>query len=141
MYSRNKIRLIFSGYPDSLYIGIISPYILDITNNKGGLIVFFKSQIPSRRINDIKIPSNMQHFTETHRKTSNFDISTCHFCFMQKIIYYSKRNSPRFSLPKFCRCSIYVITIVNFTNRAVQSLFNFPQRSSMDFSKVTNYTF
>ena len=83
----------------------------------------------------------MQHFTETHRKTSNFDISTCHFCFMQKIIYYSKRNSPRFSLPKFCRCSIYVITIVNFTNRAVQNLFNFPQRSSMDFSKVTNYTF
>ena len=36
--------------------------------------------------------SKYTHFTETHRKTSNFNISTCHFCFMQKIIYYLKRN-------------------------------------------------
>ena len=45
----------------SLYIGIIiSPYILDITENKGALIVFVKSHIPSRRFNDFKIPSNIQ---------------------------------------------------------------------------------
>ena len=48
-------------------------------------------------------------FTETHRKTSNFDISTCHFCFIQKIICYLKRNQPRLSLPKFYRCSNLVI--------------------------------
>ena len=59
------------------------------------------------------------HCTETHRKTSNFYmcllnfISTYHFYFMQKIIYHLKRNWPRFSLPKFSRSSIYVITIVN----------------------------
>ena len=74
------------------------------------------------------------HSTETHRKTSNFDISTCHFCLIQKIICYLKRNQPRFSLPKFYRCSIYVIAIVKFSNRPVQNLFNFPQRTSKDFS-------
>ena len=44
----------------SSYINIISPYILDITENKGGLMVFLKSHIPSRRLNDFKIPSNIQ---------------------------------------------------------------------------------
>ena len=44
----------------SLYISIISPYILDITENKGDLMVFVKSHIPSRRLNDFKIPSNSQ---------------------------------------------------------------------------------
>ena len=44
----------------SSYINIISPYILDITGNKGGLMVFLKSHIPSRRHNDFKIPSNIQ---------------------------------------------------------------------------------
>ena len=44
----------------SLYINIISPYILDITENKGGMMVFLKSHIPSRRLNDFKIPSNIQ---------------------------------------------------------------------------------
>ena len=71
------------------------------------------------------------HFTEIHRKTSNFDmcllsfISTCYFCFMKKIIYYFKRNWLRFNLPKFCCSSIYVITIVKFNNRPIQNLFNF----------------
>ena len=44
----------------SSYINIISPYILVITENKGGLMVFLKSHIPSRRLNDFKIPSNIQ---------------------------------------------------------------------------------
>ena len=39
---------------------MISPYILGITDNKGNLMVFVKSQIPSRRLNDLKIPSNIQ---------------------------------------------------------------------------------
>ena len=64
-------------------------------------------------------------------------IFTCHFCFIKKIIYHLKRNFTRFSLPKFCRSSIYVITIVEFRNRPIQNLLNFPQRTSMDFSKVS----
>ena len=44
----------------SWHISIISPYILHITDNNGGLMVFVKSQIPSRRINDIKTPSNVK---------------------------------------------------------------------------------
>ena len=44
----------------SSYIRIISPYILDITGIKGGLMVFVKSHMSSRRLNDLKIPSNMQ---------------------------------------------------------------------------------
>ena len=36
---------------------MISPYILDITDNKGGLMVLVKSHIPSSRLNDLKIPS------------------------------------------------------------------------------------
>ena len=56
--------------------------------------------------------------TVNHRKTSNFGmcllnfIHTCHFCFIPKIIHHLKRNWPRFSLPEFCRSSIYVITVV-----------------------------
>ena len=42
----------------------------------------------------------------------------------------------RFSLRKFCRSSIYVITIVKFSNRPIQNLFNFPNRTSMDSCKV-----
>ena len=93
------------------------------------------SLVPSRYVMS-------RHFTETHRKTSNFYmcllnfISTCYYCFIQKIIYHLKRNWPRFSLPKFCRISIYVITIVKFSNRSIQNPFNFPQRTSMDFCKV-----
>ena len=44
----------------SSYIPIISPYILDITERKAGLMVFVKSHIPSRNLNDFKIPSNIQ---------------------------------------------------------------------------------
>ena len=44
----------------SLYISIIRPYILDIKDCKRGLIVFVESNIPSRRLNDFKIPSNIQ---------------------------------------------------------------------------------
>ena len=36
----------------SSYIIIISRYILDITENKDGLMVFLKSHTPSRRLND-----------------------------------------------------------------------------------------
>ena len=42
------------------YISITSPYILDITDRKGGLMVFVKSHIPSRRLTAFKIPSNIQ---------------------------------------------------------------------------------
>ena len=35
-------------------------HILHIIDNKGGLMVFVKSHIPSRRLNDFKIPSNIQ---------------------------------------------------------------------------------
>ena len=82
----------------------------------------------------------IEHFTVTRRKTSNFDmcllnlISIYHFCFIQKIFYHLKRNWPRFSLSKFCRSSIYVITIVKFSNSPIQNLINFPQR--MDFCKM-----
>ena len=41
-------------------MSLISPYILDITDSKGGLMVFVKSHIPSRSFNDFKIPSNIQ---------------------------------------------------------------------------------
>ena len=44
----------------SLYSSIISPYILHIVNNKGGLMVFVKSHIPLRRLNDFNILSNIQ---------------------------------------------------------------------------------
>ena len=43
------------------YIGILSPNILsDITENKGGLMVLVKSHIPSRSLNNFKIPSNIR---------------------------------------------------------------------------------
>ena len=86
------------------------------------------------------------HLTETQRKTSNFDmyplnfISTCHFCFIQKIIYHLIRNWARFSLPKFCRSSIYVITNVKFSNSLIQNIFSFLQWTSMDFRKVKRLT-
>ena len=35
-------------------------YRLHITDKRGGLMVFIKSHIPSRRLNDFKIPSNIQ---------------------------------------------------------------------------------
>ena len=41
-------------------ISIFSPYILNITENKGDLMVFVKSHTPLRRLNDFKIPSNIQ---------------------------------------------------------------------------------
>ena len=53
------------------------------------------------------------------------------------ILTLAKKNWPRFSLPKFTRSSIYVITIVKFSNRSIQNLLNFPQRTSMDFYKVS----
>ena len=42
------------------YFSIISPYMLHIIGNNGGLIVFVKTHILSRRLNDFKIPSNIQ---------------------------------------------------------------------------------
>ena len=44
----------------SSHISIISPYIVDITDNKGSLMVFAKPHIPSRRLNNFKIPCNIQ---------------------------------------------------------------------------------
>ena len=41
-------------------VGYHFPYRLDITDQKRGLMVFVKSHIPSRRLNDFKIPSNIQ---------------------------------------------------------------------------------
>ena len=41
-------------------MGCHLPYRLDITDKKGGLMVFVKSHIPSRRLNDFKIPSHIQ---------------------------------------------------------------------------------
>ena len=93
---------------------------------------------------ELVFKNQLKHFTETHRKTSNFDmcllnfISTCHFCFIQKIFYHLKRNWPRFSLPKFCRSNIYVITIVKFSNSPIQNVFSFPRWTSMNFCKVKN---
>ena len=39
---------------------MIRRYILDIKESKGSLMVFVKSHIPSRRLHDFKIPSNIQ---------------------------------------------------------------------------------
>ena len=40
--------------------GYHTPYRLDITDNKGGLMVFVKPHIPSRRLTEFKISSNTQ---------------------------------------------------------------------------------
>ena len=57
---------------------------------------------------------NVHTFTETHAKTSNFDTSTCHFSFKQKIIYYLKKNYPRFSYQSS--------TVVAFTSSLLYNL-------------------
>ena len=44
----------------SSHISIISPYILNIRDNKGGLMVSVNSHIHSKRLNGLKIPSNIQ---------------------------------------------------------------------------------
>ena len=44
----------------SSYISIITTHILHVISNKGSLMVFVKSHIPSRRLNDFKIPSYIQ---------------------------------------------------------------------------------
>ena len=44
----------------SSYISIISPYTLHLIDNKGGLMVFVKSHIPSIRLNIFKILSNIE---------------------------------------------------------------------------------
>ena len=61
----------------SLYISIISPYILDITENKGGLMVFVKSHIPSRWLNDFKIRSNIQIVPFEINLSSKENIVSC----------------------------------------------------------------
>ena len=87
-------------------------------------------------------PGSGSRFQKQPGKTSNFNmcllnfIFTCHFRFIQKIIYHSKRNLPRFSLMKFCCISIYFIAIVKFNNRPIQNLLNFSERISMDFCQV-----
>ena len=50
------------SFPNNQFVlvGYQLPYRLNITDKKGGLMVFVKSHIPSRRLNDFKIPSNIQ---------------------------------------------------------------------------------
>ena len=50
------------SFPNNQFIlvGCYLPYRLYITYKKGGLMVFVKSHTPSRRLNDFKIPSNIQ---------------------------------------------------------------------------------
>ena len=43
-----------------ILVGYHLPYRLNIADKKGGLMVFVKSHIPSRRPNDFKIPPNIQ---------------------------------------------------------------------------------
>ena len=50
------------SFPNNQFVlvGYHLPYRLDITDKKGGLMVFVKSHIPLRRLNAFKIPSNIQ---------------------------------------------------------------------------------
>ena len=50
------------SFPNNQFVlvGYHLPYRIDITAKKGSLMVFVKSHIPSRRLNDFKIPSNIQ---------------------------------------------------------------------------------
>ena len=50
------------SFPDNQFVlvGYHLLYRLDITDRKGGLMVFVKPHIPSRRLNDFKVPSNIQ---------------------------------------------------------------------------------
>ena len=57
--AETKLDEYFPNYQFVL-VGYHLPYRLDITDKKGGLMVFVKSHIPSRRLNDFKIPSNIQ---------------------------------------------------------------------------------
>ena len=59
MYSRNEIKLIFLQY-EFILVGYHLPYRVDITDKKGGLMVFVKSHILSKRLNGFKIPSNIR---------------------------------------------------------------------------------
>ena len=73
----------------SSYISIISPYILDITDNKGGLMVSVKSQIPSRRLNDLKIPSNIQIIPfEINLRTEKWLVASIYNAQSQKNKYF-----------------------------------------------------
>ena len=40
-------------------------------------------------------------------------------------------------MPKFCRSSIYVITIVKFSNKPIQNLFNSPQQTNKIFKYLS----
>ena len=46
-------------YNQFALVGYYFPYRLDIIDKKCGLMVFLKSHIPSRRLSDFKIPSNI----------------------------------------------------------------------------------
>ena len=50
------------SFPNNQFIsvGYHLQHRLDITDKKGGLVVFVKSHILSRRLSDFKIPSNVQ---------------------------------------------------------------------------------
>ena len=49
------------SFPNNQFVlvGYHLPYRLDITDKKGGLVVFVKSHTLSRRFNDFKVPSNI----------------------------------------------------------------------------------
>ena len=54
-----KLRESFSN-KQFVLVNYHLPYRLDIADKKGGLMVFVKSHIPSRKFNDFKIPSYIQ---------------------------------------------------------------------------------
>ena len=56
----NKVALHISRTPFTKNTSGWLLLILHIIDNKGGLMVFVKSHIPSRRLNDFKSPSNIQ---------------------------------------------------------------------------------
>ena len=40
--------------------GYSSPFRLDVSSTSGGILVFIKEHIPSKLLNKLKIPSNLQ---------------------------------------------------------------------------------
>ena len=50
-------------------------------------------------------------------------------------MYHIDRNWLRFILPQACHNKVYVITILKLRNRPIQNLFNFSQRTSIDYWK------
>ena len=58
-------------------------------------------------------------------------ISTCHFCFIQKIIYYLKEIGLVLVSQSSAVVTFTSSLLVKFSNRVIQNLFSFPQRTSI----------